>query len=293
MNFEEKITIHDLERKLSGWQKSNSGIMARCPAHDDGTPSLSIKDAGDKILIFCQAGCKFEDICAALSIKPEQLFSKKCFENSFHKDKASKNKKYIYYDYKNEAGKLKFQCVRIESVDNEGKKSKTFRQRQPDGKGEWLWNISNPPVEKFLYRLPELLNSASDESIFIAEGEKDVDSLFDLGVIATCNPLGAGKWESGYNKFLHNRRCVILPDNDEPGKSHSARIAKSLIGTAAEIKILNLPDLAEKADITDWISAGGTRKELLSLVQQTPVFTENINAADSSSNKLCESRVEI
>ncbi len=284
MNFEEKLTIYDLKRKLSGWQKFSSGIMARCPAHDDGTSSLSIKDAGDKILIFCHAGCKFEDICAALMIKPEQLFSKKCFENNFHKDKASENKKYIHYDYKNEAGELKFQCVRIETVNNEGKKSKTFRHRQPDGKGEWLWNISNPPVEKIPYRLPELLNSAPDESVFIAEGEKDVDSLLDIGVIATCNPLGAGKWESGYNKFFHNRRCIILPDNDEPGKSHSAKIAESLLDTVAELKILNLPDLAEKADITDWINAGGTREALLSLVEQTPVFTGNVITADSSSN---------
>ena len=67
----------------------------------------------------------------------------------------------------------------------------SFKQRQPDGKRGWIWNIRG--VRLVLYRLPELLKRAT-ETVFICEGEKDVHSLEGLGVLATCNPMGAGKW---------------------------------------------------------------------------------------------------
>ena len=130
----------------------------------------------------------------------------------------------------------------------------------PMEKAAGIWNITKPSVEKFLYRLPELSASGADETIFIVEGEKDVESLLKLDLTATCNPFGAEKWESGYNKFLQNRRCVIIPDNDEIGRAHASQVADNLLNTAAEIKILRLPNLPEKGDVTDWLSAGGNTR---------------------------------
>lgn len=50
-------------------KSSNNSFMACCPAHDDNSPSLSIKDAGDgKLLLNCLAGCYTEDILVALGI---------------------------------------------------------------------------------------------------------------------------------------------------------------------------------------------------------------------------------
>ena len=49
-------------------------------------------------------------------------------------------------------------------------------------------------VERVPYRLPELLNAAPDTTVFVCEGEKDCDALHALGLIATTNPGGAGKW---------------------------------------------------------------------------------------------------
>jgi len=50
-----------------GGRKAGAGWTARCPAHDDRTPSLSIRDAEDgRILVHCHAGCDQEQVIAAL-----------------------------------------------------------------------------------------------------------------------------------------------------------------------------------------------------------------------------------
>lgn len=48
--------------------------MARCPAHKDRTPSLSVRLAGDKVLLHCFAGCPISDIVAAIGLELRDLF---------------------------------------------------------------------------------------------------------------------------------------------------------------------------------------------------------------------------
>jgi putative DNA primase/helicase len=53
--------------KALGGSKTGSSWMARCPAHDDHDPSLSIRDAPDhKVLVCCHAGCDQARVIAAL-----------------------------------------------------------------------------------------------------------------------------------------------------------------------------------------------------------------------------------
>lgn len=56
--------------RVRGLRKTSRGWMALCPAHTDRSPSLSIKDAGDRILFHCFAGCSYREICDALGIGP-------------------------------------------------------------------------------------------------------------------------------------------------------------------------------------------------------------------------------
>ncbi len=59
-------TARNIAKALGG-KYSNSGWIATCPAHDDRTPSLSIRDASNgKTLLKCHAGCKQLDIISAL-----------------------------------------------------------------------------------------------------------------------------------------------------------------------------------------------------------------------------------
>ena len=144
------------------------------------------------------------------------------------------------YDYTDQGGKILFQVVRYEP--------KTFRQRRPDGKGGYVWNLKG--VETILYHLPEL--SKADE-VIITEGEKDADALRSLGFIATTPPMGAGKWRESYNQSLRGKDVVILPDNDEPGRDHAEKIARLLSGVASTVKVVSLEGLPEKGDASDWI----------------------------------------
>ena len=106
------------------------------------------------------------------------------------------------------------------------------------------------------YRLPELLGDP-DAVVYITEGEKDADNLAEIGIVATCNHGGAGKWRNEISQWLKNRNVVILPDNDDAGRSHANDVAKKLTGIAASIRILELTGLPPKGDVSDWLDAGG------------------------------------
>jgi len=141
---------------------------------------------------------------------------------------------------------------------------KDFKQRKPDGNGGWAWNISG--VRLVLYRLSELLKRES-ETVFVCEGEKDVHTLEAFGLLATCNAMGAGKWRPEYSETLRGRSVVILPDNDAPGRKHAAAIVASLLSVAASVRILELPGLPAKGDITDWLNAGGSLEQFREIVK--------------------------
>src|SRR5690606_16133524 len=120
----------------------------------------------------------------------------------------------ITYGYKDEKGRLLFEVVRFEPKD--------FRQRRPDGKGGWIWSVKG--VRQVPYHLPQLIEANPSHPVFIVEGEKDVLRLESLGLVATCNAGGAGKWSDELSKHFADRRVVILPDNDEPGRKHANKV---------------------------------------------------------------------
>jgi putative DNA primase/helicase len=63
------MSAENIGRALGG-RKVGCGWVARCPAHDDRTPSLSIRDANDKkVLVRCHAGCDQERVIAALRLR--------------------------------------------------------------------------------------------------------------------------------------------------------------------------------------------------------------------------------
>jgi putative DNA primase/helicase len=102
-------------------------------------------------------------------------------------------------------------------------------------------------VRRVLYRLPELLRAVD---VFIVEAEKDADNLLKLGLTATSNLGGSGKWRDEYTEsFQAHQHVVVIPDNDEPGRKHANHVAAALSGKVASIKILELPGLPAKGDV--------------------------------------------
>ena len=153
-----------------------------------------------------------------------------------------------YYAYRDESGTLLYQKVRLEP--------KAFRLRRPDGQGGWTYNLDG--TRRVLLGLPELIDVTD---IFIVEGEKDVRALQKLGLSATTNAGGAGQWRDDYAQQLSCTgalRVNIIPDNDEPGQTHAATVARSCHTAGIEARIVRLPDLRPKGDVSDYLDAGHT-----------------------------------
>jgi predicted P-loop ATPase len=166
---------------------------------------------------------------------------------------------------------LRFQVVRSSG--------KVFRQRRPDGSGGWIWNRKG--VSELPYRLPELIAAkAKGETIFISEGEKDVEALRSHGLVATCNPGGAGKWRRKFAEYFEGADVVILPDNDTPGQKHVEQVAKILSPVAKRVRILLLPSLPPKGDVSDWIKAGGTAETLLDIAKDVQPYEPSTKPSD-------------
>jgi hypothetical protein len=147
--------------------------------------------------------------------------------------------------------------------------AKSFRQRRPDGKGGWIWNLEG--ITRVLYRLPQVLAAVErKERIYVCEGEKDADNLVAIGVTATTSSGGAGKWQADYSQALIGADVVICADKDEPGRVHTREVAQSLSIAARSVRILELPGAGK--DVSDWLGTGGSRLLLESLVDETPEF---------------------
>ena len=166
--------------KLEKVKPTSNGIEALCPAHDDKKASLTASRNGEKILFKCQAGCINNEILQIIDMEWNQFF--------VHSDnsKTPKKKEVCRYRYENKDGNHAFDVVRLVP--------KTFRPQRPDGK----WSLEG--VERVPYRLPELLQGVKDSKpILFLEGEKDVDSAMDMGLIATTFVGGSGKWRDEYS----------------------------------------------------------------------------------------------
>lgn len=247
------MIMGDFLGKFERVRKEGNGWMAKCPAHADDKPSLYISIGDDsRILINCFAGCSAERVVEAVGLTLSDLFTEPS-------TKARNNGIVAAYDYFDERGALLYQVRRTHN--------KQFPVYHQDLQGQWKSGLNGQ--RRVLYRLPELVQSAADDFVFIPEGEKDVENLHRLGLVATTNLGGAGrnKWRTEYNDPLRNRHIVILPDNDDTGRSHAQMIAESLKGVAASVRVAELPGLPPKGDVSDWIAAGGTRGDLLKLVQ--------------------------
>ncbi|EAQ78790.1 DUF3987 domain-containing protein [Blastopirellula marina] len=250
-------TVEDILGLLQSVHRQGSGWMACCPAHDDHTPSLSISEGDDgKVLMKCFAGCDFEKVVSALGLTIADLMP-----YSSHSAALQKSVIVATYDYQDEVGTMLFQVVRYQP--------KSFRQRQPDGKGGWKWSVKD--VRSVPFHLPRLLTSQGDV-VFFVEGEKDVIALEGIGCIATCNAGGASKWTAEHSVYLTHRDVVVLPDNDVPGGKHAETVAMSLQGIARTVKVVTLPGLGEKGDVSDWIAAGGTKEQLVNLADATRIW---------------------
>jgi putative DNA primase/helicase len=238
--------------RLEGVKKDGRGWKARCPAHEDRKPSLSVSEGDEgKVLLHCHTGCNPADIVAAMGLTMGDLFN--------GNGKSGKPEIVATYAYTDADGKLLYQVVRVSPKD--------FRQRRPDGNGGWVWKLGDAP--RVLYRLVEVVAAVSrGDIIYVCEGEKDADAIVAAGAIATCNAGGAGKWRDEYSQALMDAKVVIVADKDVPGRKHAEAVRVSLARHGVEARVV---EAAEGKDAADHLAAG---KGLEDFVEAEPVDVE-------------------
>lgn len=275
--------------RLNAVKKSGAGFMARCPAHDDGHASLALSPGKDQpVVLHCHAGCQPDDILNALGLTFADL-SKPRQDNPDEWTPAGPA--VAVYDYRDEHGELLFQVCRTANKD--------FRQRVPDStaKSGWRWSLGD--TRRVLYRLPKVLQAVqAGREIYVCEGEKDVHTLEAHGLVATCNPGGAGKWRPEFSDHLRDGVITIVADKDDPGQAHARQVRDSLLGVAAAVYIVE--PAGDCKDATDHVNAGHGLHELVttystdeaSKVDLAPDLWEFIASQDAPYDWIVPDRLE-
>ena len=264
------MTLDQIITRFSA-RKQGAGWMAKCPAHADETASLSIGAGADgRVLLYCHAGCTTNAVLTSAGLTMADL----CPDQNDDQGPQIT----VTYDYTDESGTLLYQVVRL--------LPKGFRQRRPDGCGGWRWRLGD--VRRVLFGLPALQGATE---VWLPEGEKDVLTLRAIGIIAATNPGGASinpdkpKWRADYTQQLLDagvKSVVILPDNDLPGRGHAEAIASSCHAAGIIVKLVELPGLPPKGDVSDWLDAGHTRTDLIAIAAATPNYRSTLAESDAA-----------
>ncbi len=235
----------------SGREISRSEIRFACPSHDDAHPSARFnQESAVWRCDACGAHGGFLDLAERLGVELESRG-------------RTERRIVATYGYTDEQGQPLYQVVRYEPKD--------FRQRRSDGNGGWQWGLGD--TRRVLYRLPEVRAVAeAGWRAYVTEGERDADAIAELGLCGTTSPHGAGKWRPEYAESLRGAEVVVVADKDAPGRAHAQTVARSCLGKARIVRVLELPGDAVK-DAADFLSAGGTKADLERLADEAPEWT--------------------
>ena len=270
-----------------GWKATGEGVwQIKCPAHDDGTASLTITDRRGTLLLHCHAGCTVPAIMESLGMQMSDLFS-----GESKPAKPQRRKIVATYDYNDESGNFLYQSVRYDPKDFRARrlclhrsnhwlwKLDQIQEQDPDSPGKWVWVDSK--IRRVLYNLPGVISAIeSRQPVCIVEGEKDADKLIESGYAGTTNIGGAGKWLKAYTENLRGADVILIPDNDKPGYDHMNLVASKLKGVAASIKTVLVPGVKDLSDYTG---------DIAELVAKAEDWTPESYADDPTS---LESRIE-
>jgi hypothetical protein len=179
------------------------------------------------------------------------------------------------YEYRNAAGEVVYEVQRLEWSDF----PKEFRQRVPLPGGGYRWKLKG--VKPVLYRLPELLQYPDASPIFITEGEKDCDNLRNRGYVAT-TISGSAEWTPELAEPLRGKDIIVLQDNDETGVEKAKAAAVALHPIAASVRVVLLPDLPPKGDVTNYFEDGHTQEQFDDEWRKASLYVPSIRDEDQT-----------
>ena len=262
------MRIEDLLGRLEKVKKNGAdSYICCCPVHRDKEPSLSVKETDERILMHCHAGCSTEMILGAIGLEMKHLFKQ---NNTYtltwrEKVKVWQDPKkgdlrlealYPYYDDQ-------LQNVLYYKARYENKEIRHFRVKEE----KVIWKNVFKNIPKTLYNKSAIYEAKErQEPIYYVEGEKDVHTLHQLGLLAT-TAGGATAWVEDFKQYFESLDVIILQDNDEAGEQLSKKICADLMAVAKTIKVV-IPSKVLHGDVTDYLAEGHTKHELLELIDQ-------------------------
>lgn len=269
------MVLQDFLSRLHGVKGTGNQYSAICPAHDDHNASLSVSTGKDgKIIMKCHAGCDIRDILNELNLTESDLFPELMQPKAVPRDKWELIARYNYTD---ENGCFLFQKTRWKTANG-----KTFTWSHQDQGGNWKKGRGGH--EPVLYNLSETVRA---DTVYLVEGEKDVETLKASQLVATSPPDGAASdWQPQYTQALTGKTVYIIQDNDEPGKAFARKAANTLYGAAKQIKVIDLTQdwdkLPEHGDATDayHLTPDDFKAKLEALTIVTPDFEPSAEPED-------------
>jgi hypothetical protein len=240
-------------------RQEGAGWKAQCPVHDDHDPSLGVTQDTKGARLRCWSRqCPLDEVLAALGLTRADLLDAPGQQRGSGEWTPWGTPPVARYPYVDEDGQLLFEVLRGPN--------KEFGQRRPDPSTRFGWRWKLDGVRRVPYRLPAVIQAVAEHrTVWLAEGEKDVHALEAAGVVASCNPGGAGKWKVDYDQYFAAADVKVIADKDEPGRKHALYVAEGLRRAGATVQIL---EALEGKDAADHLAAGHGLDRL------TPVQTE-------------------
>lgn len=270
-------------------KRSGKGYRARCPAHDDKSPSLSVAAGSDgRALVYCHAKCSADAIAQALNLQVADLFAdslaglrckpSKCRRRPQYKAtktevKATPTKTYktwhdavagglggnatASWEYRNRDNVLVGIAARRDRPDG----GKEIRPATVAPGGGWVAEAM--PEPRPIYNLPAVMTA---DLVLVAEGEKAAASINALGLVCTTSSMGAQSAGKSDWSPLAGKRVVILPDHDEAGEDYARDVARlAAEAGATSVSVCRLADqwpaCPAGGDVADWIEGHGDAAE--------------------------------
>ena len=236
-----------------------------CQTADTKNPALDFRDDAGRLLVKChKSDCDFVAIMRAVGgdarvaqnspPKTPPVVTGKRTDNaqkrvSRQSAQSGENRRAVAtYEYTDEDGNVLYVKERYEPKD--------FRQYRPLPDGSKDYTLGD--VRRVPYNLPAILRAPF---VYVVEGEKDVERMRSAGLTATSSK----DWRPEFAAFLEGKRVAIIPDNDEPGDK-LARAVYDTLRDVAQTWIVDLPDVKERGDVSDYLR-DHTQRELVELVE--------------------------
>ncbi|NFH85046.1 DNA primase, partial [Clostridium botulinum] len=276
------IDLKQLVEQETGEKFNREGYI-KCPFHSEKTPSMSVKfipnankqrykcwgcgavgDAIDFIMNF--KGMEYNEAREYLGLEVEK---------SPVEDFEEAIKEYVRNQV-TRGNKQGYKPLGVFTFVDENNKPIYSKVKflKPDGKKETPYYhiengqvINNRGYDEVPYNYYNLLQGiAENKTVVFSEGEKDVNTINNTlskkDYVAT-SIKGFKDYDKIKGEFM---KIAVIGDTGEAGQKYIDNIKYNFIKVASSFKIINLPSIkamGNNIDVTDWLEAGHTKKELL------------------------------